>query len=77
MTGRVTHHVIRRRLLNLGCDITELDCRYLDRWIRQYPKAFPQYMIDRNFITELCPNTGNWVHVQGNTFTKAEFKWVT
>lgn len=27
----------------------ELDCRYLDRWIREYPDVFPRFIRENRF----------------------------
>jgi hypothetical protein len=69
---RVTNHVVMRKLKGLGVDVSQVDCRYLSGHIKRHPSAFPDYMRNGNYVTELCLMTGNWVHVRGNTFTKQQ-----
>jgi hypothetical protein len=42
---------IQNKLQNKKIDISFFDVRYLGRWVRLYPEAFPKYILRNNYIT--------------------------
>jgi len=48
------------KLYELGVTCFEIDIRYLDRWFKQFPEAFPKFMLKGNYTPYFNTEKYRW-----------------
>lgn len=65
---------IYERLLKKGVKGHEIDIRYLDRWVNEYPSCFPKCVISNSFTAVFNQDKYRWEIWNGKH--KIEFKGI-